>query len=162
MPKFSYSATDIAGKKTDGTVDAPTKEAALQALKADDKIVLSLEEVSQTKKWALGRPSMSTQEKMMFVKNLSTMIEVGITVSESLGIIRDQTSNKNLQKMYEDILDMIDSGQTLAKSLKHYDNNFSDIFINMIETGEEAGNLQDVLRYLDLQLEKEYDIRKKV
>jgi type IV pilus assembly protein PilC len=162
MPKFSYSATDVIGKKVEGTVSAPTKEAALQALRAEEKIVLSIDEVSETKKWLLGRPGMSMQEKMMFVKNLSTMIEVGITVTESLSIIRDQTKNKNLQKMYEDIMEMIDSGQTLAKSLKHYDNNFSEIFINMIETGEESGNLQDVLKYLDIQLEKEYDIRKKV
>ena len=162
MPKFSYSATDVGGKKVEGVVDATNKEAALQALRSKDEIVLSIEEVSQTKKWLLGRPKMSMQEKMMFIKNLATMLEVGITVTESLSIIRDQTKNKSLQKMYEDIMDMINSGQTLSKSLKHYDNNFSDIFINMIGTGEESGNLQDVLTYLDIQLEKEYEIRKKI
>ncbi|MDD3862041.1 MAG: type II secretion system F family protein [Candidatus Gracilibacteria bacterium] len=162
MPKFSYAATDVIGKKTEGVVDAPTKEAALQSLRAEDKIVLSMDEISQTKKWPFGRPKMSMQEKMIFVKNLSTMIEVGITITESLSIIRDQTKNKSFQKMYEDIMEMINSGQTLAKSLKNYDNNFSAIFINMISTGEESGNLQDVLRYLDIQLEKEYEIRKKI
>lgn len=162
MPKYSYTLTDEKGKKQEGILDAPNKDAALQSLRSADKIVIALTEVRQTRKWWLGRPKMSMQEKMIFVKNLATMIEVGITVSESLGIIRDQTRNKNLQEMFSDILDMINSGQTLAKSLKAYDNNFSELFMNMIETGEKAGNLKDVLTYLDLQLEKEYEIKKKV
>lgn len=162
MPKYSYSATDISGGKEEGVVEAQTKDAALHELRTQDKIVLSISEIQRKKTWIFGRPSMSMQDKMMFVKNLSTMVEVGITISESISIMRDQTNNKGLQRMYDDILEMINSGQTLAKSLKHYDNNFSEIFINMIETGEEAGNLQDVLHYLDIQLEKEYEIKKKV
>lgn len=162
MTKFSYATTDINGKKEHGTIEAPTQDAALEILRAEKKIILSLGEDSQGKKWLLGRPKMSSQEKMMFVKNLSTMFEVGVTISESMEIMRDQTKNPNLRKMFEDILDLINSGQTLAKSLKQYDNNFSDLFINMIETGENAGNLEEVLRYLDIQLEKEYEIRRKI
>ncbi|MFA6917833.1 MAG: type II secretion system F family protein [Candidatus Gracilibacteria bacterium] len=162
MPKFSYTSTDVSGNKEEGIIEAPTKDAALQELRSQNKIILAISENQRKKTWTFGRPKMSMQDKMMFVKNLSTMVEVGITLSESISIMRDQTKNKNFQRMYDDILEMINSGQTLAKSLKHYDNNFSEIFINMIGTGEQAGNLQDVLRYLDLQLEKEYEIRKKV
>lgn len=162
MPKYTYSTTDITGKKEAGSIESPSKDVALETLRAQNKIVLSLNEDSKSRSWFLGRPKMSTQEKMMFVKNLSTMFEVGITITESMEIMRDQTKNKDLRKMFEDILEMINSGQTLAKSLKKYDNNFSNLFINMIQTGEEAGNLQDVLRYLDVQLEKEYEIKRKV
>jgi len=101
-------------------------------------------------------------EKMIFVKNLATMIEVGITISESLVILKEQTKKNSLKRMYDDILEMVNAGQTLAGSLRKYDNNFSELFINMIETGEASGNLGDVLKYLDLQLEKDYEIRKKV
>ena len=64
--------------------------------------------------------------------------------------------------MFESILSMIKSGQSLAKSLKAYNHIFSDVYVNMIATGEESGTLEDILEYLDLQLEKEYDLRKKV
>lgn len=162
MSKFNYATTDVNGQREKGTIEAPTKEAALEILRNDKKIVLSLNEDAESRKWLLGRPKMTNQERMMFVKNLSTMFEVGITISESMEIMRDQTKDQSLRKMFEDILDMITSGQTLANSLRRYDNNFSNLFINMIETGEEAGNLEEVLRYLDIQLEKEYEIRRKI
>lgn len=162
MTKFAYSTTDITGKKEKGLLEAPTKDAALETLRNEKKIVLSIVEDSQARKWLFGRPKMSTQEKMMFVKNLSTMFEVGITITESMEIMRDQTKDKNIRAMFEDILELITSGQSLANSLKMYDNNFSNLFINMVATGEEAGNLEEVLRYLDLQMEKDYEIKRKI
>jgi type IV pilus assembly protein PilC len=163
MPKYNYVVTDEDGKKKDGIIEAPSRDSALQSLHLKDgSIVLSLVEAEKNEGWFLGRPNMSMQEKMLFVKNLATMIKVGITISESFEIIRDQTKDKSLRRMYDDIIDMINSGQSLSKSLQKYDNNFSEIFINMIATGEQAGNLEQVLEYLDLQLEKDYDVRKKV
>ena len=162
MTKYNYTITDADGKKKNGTIDAPSKDAALQSIRTIDNIVLSVTEESESKWWVFGRPSMSTVERMMFVKNLSTMIEVGITISESLMILKEQTKKASLKRMYDDILEMVNSGQSLAGSLRKYDNNFSELFINMIETGEASGNLGDVLKYLDLQLEKDYELRKKV
>ncbi|MFA6992274.1 MAG: type II secretion system F family protein [Candidatus Gracilibacteria bacterium] len=162
MAKFTYTFTDDSGVRQEGKIDAPSQSIAIQKLRADGVIILSINEDHKGSQWIIGRPKMSTQEKMMFVKNLATMIKVGITITEGLSIIRDQAERKSIKKMFDDIIDMINSGQSLAKSLKKYDNNFSPIFINMIETGEEAGNLEKVLSYLDLQLEKEYELRKKV
>lgn len=108
------------------------------------------------------KPNMNFQEKMMFVKQLSIMIKMGTTIVESLQIIIKQTKLKKNKKMYEKIIEMIESGQTLSVSLKEYDYIFSNIFINMIKTGEESGNLEKVLEYLDIQLEKEYELRGKV
>jgi len=162
MPKYNYTLTNEDGQKKEGSISAPSKESALQSLRTADNIVLAITEDEDSKGWIFGRPKMSMVEKMIFVKNLATMIEVGITVSESLSIIKDQTKKESLKRMFDDIMEMVNSGQSLAKSLKKYDNNFSQLFINMIETGESSGNLQDVLSYLDLQLEKDYELRKKV
>lgn len=162
MPRFVYTLTDKCGKKQEGSISASSKEVALQKLRSDENIILSITEDQKTRQWTFGRPKMSMDEKLMFVKNLATMIKAGITISESLAILRDQTKKTSHKKMLEDITEMLNSGQSLAKSLKKYDNNFSDIFINMIGTGEESGNLEKVLTYLDLQLEKEYEIKKKV
>lgn len=162
MAKFTYTFTDESGIRQQGKIDSPSQSVAIQKLRADGVIILSINEDHKGSQWIIGRPKMSMQEKMMFVKNLATMIKVGITITEGLSIIRDQAGKKSIKKMFDDIMDMINSGQSLAKSLKKYDNNFSPLFINMIETGEEAGNLEKVLSYLDLQLEKEYELRKKV
>lgn len=164
MPKFEFVLTDDTGRKEEGFLRAPTKDAALKILEEKEKIILALNEVTPKSfmRFFTPRPYLSLQDKMLFVKNLSTMVKVGITVTESMKIMLDQAESARAKRLYEEIIDMINSGQTLGKSMEEFDYIFSKLFINMISTGEKSGNLQNVLEYLDEQMEKEYSIRKKV
>ena len=90
------------------------------------------------------------------------MIKVGITVTEAFEIIFAQAEKRGLRSMFEDILERIKTGQSLASSLRKYNSVFSNLFVNMIETGEESGNLGRVLHRLTIQLEKEYELKKRV
>ena len=162
MAKFDYILSNVSGARTKGTVQAPNKDAAIIKLRKKGKIIISVTENKNQRLYFWQKPHMSFGEKMMFTKHLATMLNVGITITESLQILITQTNKKSTQRMYEEILDMLNSGQTLAKSLKKFDNIFSEIFINMIETGEESGTLEKTLEQLAIQLEKEYDLRKKI
>ncbi|MBT4917265.1 type II secretion system F family protein [Candidatus Peregrinibacteria bacterium] len=164
MAKYEYVVTDDNGRKNTGFIDSSSREVALKKVREEfpDKIVISVTEKAKGRFYFTFKPSLSFQEKMLFTKNLATMIKVGITVTESLEILANQASKKNVKSMYEDIIEMIRSGQTLANSLRKYNYIFSDLFINMIQTGEESGNLEKTLVYLDRQLEKEYETRKKI
>ncbi len=161
MPKFSYVLSDRSGQKEEGVISASSKQIALSKLRKKDKIIISVIEEAK-RKWFMGKPKLSAQDKMVFVKNLSTMVKVGITLTESLEIVASQSEKKSVKKMYENILEMISAGQSFSNSLRKYSDVFSELFVNMIETGEKSGNLDKVLQYLDVQLEKEYEIRKKV
>lgn len=162
MPKYYYSLIDQVGKKTEGTMIASNLEAAHVKLQGDGIIILDLHEEKKIREWFWQQPSLSFEDRLMFTKNLATMIKVGITVSESLKIILNQTKKANNRKMFENILEMLKSGQSLSKSLATYPKIFPEIFVNMIATGEESGNLEQVLERLDIQLEKENEVRKKV
>jgi len=162
MPKYNYSLINQSGIKTQGTIFATDIEGAREKLNRENKIIISITENKKLGNYFWQRPSLGFEDKMMFTKHMSTMLKVGITIHEALDILISQTKEKNNRKMYENILEMVKSGQTLSKSLKEYDYIFPEIFINMIATGEESGNLEKVLEYLDLQMEKEYEIRKKV
>lgn len=162
MPKYEYTLSDEKGLRTKGVLSAASKEIASQKLRGKNKIIISITEKKSDRTWLIFRPKLSFQEKMTFVKSLSTMIKVGIPVTEALKIIAGQSERKGIKEMYKDIIDRLKSGQSLAKSLRKYDYTFSELFINMIETGEQSGNMDEVLDYLDLQLEKEYDLRKKI
>ncbi len=163
MPKYKYVLSNKAGKRTEGAINASDEDSAIKKIreKDPDKIIISVIKKKTGKFWIFGKPSMSMQEKMMFTKHLSTMVKVGIPVIEALAIMGEQTTNPNNRAMFKDIIEMIQSGQTLAKSLRRYDHIFSELFINMIETGETSGNLEKVLDHLDIQLEKDYEVRKK-
>lgn len=162
MPKFTYVVTDQSGRKKEGAISAANKDSAIKKLKEKNEIIISMVEEEYGKIFIFGKPSMGLQDKVVFTKCLGTMLQVGITITEAFEILAHQTKKSGLKRMYEDIIEMIRSGQSLANCLKKYNNIFSDLFINMIETGEESGNLEKVLHRLAIQLEKEYEIRKKV
>lgn len=162
MPKYIYVLSTASGQRLEGSLIASTKESALGKLRRKGNIIISLLQDRSARQHFWEKPRMSMEERLMFTKHMSTMIKVGISITEAFEILISQTRDKNVRKMYESIIEMINSGQTLSKSLRNYDTVFSNIFINMVATGEESGTLERVFEYLDIQLEKEYEIRKKV
>ncbi len=162
MKKFQYVLSNSSGVKEEGSIFATTIEAAREKIQKENSIILSLGEEVKANNYFWNKPHLSFQDKMMFTKHMATMIKVGITITEAMEILINQTHQKAKKKLYENILEMLQSGQSLSKSLREYDYIFSEIFINMIATGEQSGTLEKTLEYLDLQLEKEYEIRKKV
>lgn len=165
MPKYRYILKDENGKKREGVIFSVNHDTATEQIKEirqPGEFIISVFELQKKKFWAFGGPSLKIQDKMLFIRSLATMFKVGITLIESMEIITDQAKSPIIKKMYEDIQNMIRSGQTLSKSLAKYNKVFSEITINMIATGEENGNLDEVLDYISEQLEKEYELRKKV
>lgn len=103
----------------------------------------------------------SLLEKALFAKHLAVMLKSGITLSEALTILAEQ-SRGSLKKIIEQLLTNVRSGHTLAEGLEKFSNVFSPVFINLIKTGEASGTLERNLNHLANQLEKEITMRKKV
>lgn len=162
MKKFTYIATDENGVREEGSIHSPAKDNALKDLKEQGKIIISIKEEIPSKWRIFDKPSMSVDDKMVMTNHLATMINSGITITESFQILIDQSKKPNNKKMFEDILGMINAGQNLSDSLAEYPEVFSEIFVNMVAVGEKSGTLVEVLRYLQEQLEKEADIKRKV
>jgi len=162
MKQFRYVSTNANGKKEKGSILASSQEEALRDLKQEGRIVLNVSEDIKRKPGLFGGPSLSFEAKLMLTKYISTMVEAGITLTETFQTFAEQETQKNNKKMFENILKTITSGQTLAAGLKEYPSVFADIYVNMVAVGEESGTLSETLQYLELQMEKEYEIRKKV
>ncbi len=162
MKKFKYVTSTEDGATEKGSVHAATKEDAAEKLRKEKKVIISLEETAKVRDWFWQRPSLSFVEKMAFTEHLATMMRVGVTVTEAMDILKQQTKRENNKRMFENIVQMIRSGQTLAKSLSEYDKIFSEVFISMISIGEESGTLEKTMDHLNLQLEKDYELRKRV
>lgn len=162
MPKFDYVVSDTSGRKKEGTIRATNKVSATDKLREKNEIIISVTEREGIDFLSFLKPSMSLEDKITFTKSLATMIKVGITITEAFEIILDQTRSAGQRKMFENILDRIRTGQSLASSMRKYDTVFSNLYVNMVETGEESGNLEKVMQRLTVQLEKEYELRKRV
>jgi type IV pilus assembly protein PilC len=168
LPKFFYIAKSFQGEDKTGTLEAKDEHELARILHQQGLVLISanLEEEKQKKrKFEISLPffkGVSLSEKMFFTRNLQVMISAGISLPRALTILAAQTRNKNFKMTILNILEEITKGKSFAESLGKYPQFFSELFVSMIKVGEESGTLEDVLKNLTFQMERENDLRSKI
>ncbi len=108
------------------------------------------------------QPKIQHQDIIIFCRQFSTMIDAGLPIIQCLDILQAQQDNKTFKKMLSDIKTSVESGQTLAESLKKYPEQFDDLFVNMVAAGEAGGILDVILRRLSAYMEKAAKLKRQV
>ena len=90
------------------------------------------------------------------------MIKAGLSLREAVVEVKEQTNSKKFKKVLGSVIRQLNNGKSLAESLSRHPDVFNKIFVNLIKAGEASGTLEENLGYLDSQLEKSYDLRKKI
>jgi len=163
MEKFTYKAKDIEGKTVNGLVEAVNPEQAAKILRERNLLVITLNKktddiFTQAKK---GFDRIHIQDKVNFTRQLSTMINAGLTVTESLTILETQASPA-MGILVSDVLRQVESGVALSTALEKYSHVFDQIYIALIKAGEAAGVLDKILLRLADNLEKQNEFRQKI
>lgn len=104
----------------------------------------------------------SLEDKLMFTKHLSTMLQSGVPIHEALQTLAEQTENKRFGKVLFNVLGDLSNGQTLAQAMGDHPDVFDAFFINLVYIGEESGTLEQNLKFLAEQVEKDTKLKKKV
>ncbi len=168
MPKYVYTAKSYSGETKGGEAVARDEKALAQQLRGDGFLVTSMALVKEEQpndlhvKFLGNFNSVPLKEKMVFARNLSVMISSGLTISRAVSNLALQVEHKGFKKILGDIFDEMQNGKTLSEGLAKYQEVFGDLFINMVRVGEVAGNLDEVLKLVAIQLEKEHDLKGKV
>jgi type IV pilus assembly protein PilC len=166
MPAFNYKATAADGKTTEGRSDAADKSDLVKTLKSRGLTVIFAREEKKSewnmKKFNLIVARVKLREKIVFARNLSSMIEAGISLSRALEILERQTKNPKLQDVLQSVSEDIKNGGTLSEGMKKFPNVFSQLFVAMVHAGEESGQLVETLGVVGKQLEQNYTLRKKI
>lgn len=169
MAKFEYTATNKADKAVKGTVIADSKESAAQTLiKKGYKPLLvrpvrtgfNPNDIKLPGK--LGEKRVKTKDTVVFTRQLSTMINAGVPLVRALATLQLQTDNETLKDRLQKVSKDVESGMSFADSLEKHSEIFGPIYINMVRAGEAGGILDEILKRLALQQEKDASIRKKV
>ncbi len=173
MPRYFYTARNITGELKSGVGEARDKYELARTLKERGEILVSavLEEnrkkplIFFLRKWQnlfffWGRVGL--KEKMFFTRNLRVMIAAGLSLPRALKVLAEQTRNKKFKKALNDISERITKGENFSLALSRYPDIFSELFQNMIKVGEESGTLEDVLKVLAEQMEKEHELKSKI
>jgi len=168
MPEYFYTAKSFEGDVKTGVLQAQDQSGLAKILRQDGYFLLSasLEEKGIKKKgFSFSIPFLSRvslADKLFFIRNLEVMIAAGISLPRAIEVLAGQTRSKKFKTALFEISDKIIKGENFSSSLKKYSNIFPELFQNMIEVGEETGTLEDVLKTLTQQMEKEYELRSKV
>lgn len=157
MRKFDYQAKDNStNKMVKATVQADSENAAAKLLIAQGFTPLDIKEVSEDGTF-FGRLSgrITTKDKIVFTRQLATLIGAGLPLSQSMHTVLEQTTNKRLQGVIEDIVASIEGGKTLTDSFAKHPEVFDKVFLALISAGEASGTLDDSLRRVAAQQEKD-------
>lgn len=156
MAAYGYEALNSAGKEIKGSVEADNIEAARQALKKQGIQVINIRPQSALTKdiniKVGGYPK--PRDMSVFCRQFVSMTKAGVTISEALKMLTEQTENDRLREAAEGVRVSVEKGETLASSLAMYPKIFPSLMVHMVEAGEASGSLDVALERMATQFEK--------
>jgi type IV pilus assembly protein PilC len=161
MLSFQYSAKDQTGKIHSGKLEASSEESAYGLLNKAGLTPVSLVRDAGKKKFGALPKRIKLKDQVIFTRQLSTMINAGVPLTKSLATLESQTDNPNFRVHISQITHQVEGGATFAEALESHSKVFSPIYINMVRAGESGGILDEILKKLATQQEKDAKIRGK-
>jgi type II secretory pathway component PulF len=167
MAVFTYQAKKGPDELLEGQIEAENEEAALSKLNRMGYYPVSLIEGpaagSSRGAGLIGSlKAPSRRDVVVFTRQLSDLLEAGLPVFEALDVLRGQTENQRFRRIIEALRQRLEHGDALSESLAGFPHVFSDLYVNMVRSGEVSGALEEVLKNLADFLEREEDIRARI
>lgn len=164
MKRFNYEAKDTStGKRVKSVVQAESEQAAAKVLLAQGFAPLNItEEGGGDSLLARFTNRITVKDKIVFSRQLATLIGAGLPLAQSMRTIADQTENKRFKAVVEEILADVEAGKTLSDSFAKYPEQFDKVFLSLIKAGEASGTLDDALKRIANQQEKDAAMMSKI
>ncbi len=163
--KFNYQARTKEGETQTGTVEAGTREAAVETLQRHDLVVVFLEKVSDIPIYARSLKffqKIKNKEITIFYRQLAILFEANISPLDALKVLGEQTTNRLFKDLIFGIEKAVRGGEPLSQAMSRYPKVFSGFYINVVKAGEATGKLHEVLKYLADHAEREYNLNHKI
>jgi type IV pilus assembly protein PilC len=164
MANFAFKALDLAGASTRGEIEAGDKQAVAAQLRSKGLIVVDIEElVPASAGDILARfKRVKADELVIATRQLSTMVNSGMSLLRSLYVIEEQTENDKLREIFVDVRKDVEAGLALSDALRKHPDIFNDLYVAMVQAGETGGILDNTLVRVAEQLEKDAALRRQI
>jgi len=166
MPTFIYKAKDRKGTIEKGSLEAPDKYKALEALQSRGLIVTSIKEteefIKQRKQKRRLRLRLRLDDLASMARQLATLLDAGVPLLRSLDIVRQQAEVKSLYLALEEVQRNVESGESLSRALARHPKIFSEFWVNLVATGEASGQLPYALIQLTQYMESAASLQRKI
>jgi type IV pilus assembly protein PilC len=159
MPNYAWKGRTRSGKTQEGVLVADSKDAVINVLRKQQIMVTAVTE--KGKEFALPKMGggISRKEIAIFTRQFSVMIDAGLPLVQCLEILGSQQENRVFQKILFEVRQEVESGATLADSLRKHPKAFDDLYCNMVAAGEAGGILDTILQRLSQYIEKIVKLR---
>jgi type IV pilus assembly protein PilC len=164
MATYAFKALDLSGASTRGEMEAGDKQAVAAQLRSKGLIVVDIEEqVPASAGDLLARfRRVKADDLVIATRQLSTMVNSGMSLLRSLYIIEEQTENDKLRDIWIEVRKNVEAGLSLSDALKKHPDVFNDLYVAMVEAGETGGILDSTLIRVAEQLEKDAALRRQI
>ena len=168
MALYNYKVKDLQGKLLTGSLEGSSESEVIADLRTRKYFIIEIIPPSTLSRDLAPKSGfslfsrISTRDLSMFTRQFSILINAGMSLMESLGVLVDQTDNKKLKAVLTDVRGKIESGLSLSEALLKHKNVFSRLYVSMVSAGEMAGILDRILNDLANFLEKENTIQTQI
>ena len=165
MITFSYQARDASGKIVSGIQDALNEDSAVTSLMSRGLMVLSLQKKAAANRVRKKVWTVKETDLVLCTRQLSTMVEAGISLVQALTALYDQCDPKrqrSLREVISDVTSRVQGGETFHESIAKHPRVFDRLFVSMVKAGEHGGMLAEILNRLAGFLEASARLRKKI
>jgi len=167
MIDFIYTARDKKGVLRKGEITADNELTASKLLIDKKFVPISIKEKKKSSISIITEKlydfiPISLKEKVVFSRQLATLVNAGLPISECFESLIESVASKRFQKIISQILQDINSGETLSLAMSKHPSVFDPVYINLVKSGEFSGNLDSSLEKLANQKEKEMVIFSKI
>lgn len=149
-----------------GEIEALTQDEAVFKLKNDGIIITEIHSgepglTASEKKGSIDsflKKRITESELLLFTKKFSAMIEAGLAIVPALRMLQSQSENPVLVEILESVINKVNAGIPLSKSLEDYPELFDNVYISLVKAGEAGGSLDTFMRKISINLEKKLKI----
>ncbi len=162
MPTYNYVAINSAGKTIKESFDAKSRDEVIEKIKRENLFLVEINEVvSKDIKTPFSMTKVKIMDIALFCRQISTLLNAGIPLADSLDITSKQMSNKNLKKIIAVISSDVQKGFPFSEAMKKQ-GVFPDLLVHMVAAGEVSGTVDVVMTRMAMNYEKDSAIQRKV
>jgi type IV pilus assembly protein PilC len=164
MATYAFKALDLSGSSSRGEMEAGDKQAVAAQLRSRGLIVVDIEEQAPASAGdILARfHKVKADDLVIATRQLSTMVQSGMSLLRSLYVIEEQTESDKLREIWVDVRKDVEAGLALSDALSKHPDVFNDLYVAMVQAGETGGILDDTLVRVADQLEKDAALRRQI
>ncbi len=166
MAEYLYKARDLTGNLKTGEITAENESNAAELLAGHKLVLTRLSPKSANAidlaKFLNSLNRVKAKDRVIFTRQLGTMVKSGLPIVQALHVLAEQTSNKKFEAIIGEMAAAIEGGSSFSAALGKYPKIFDRVYVNLVRAGEASGKLDETLDRLATQQEKSYRLAGKI